>query len=195
MVVPIIVLTIYLFSFVFIFQPDIAQVEVFRKNCFIQLHAWLPIMSIWWIAMFMNNYCIEGLKELLKIYSSNRIFFAQKISCVFVYVLYIIVVFVIVNQKLDFGMMTLLQIILETIAIDGIFLIVFFMTKNIGAAMLVVVVYSVYLNFFDIYRYLDVISIFPTWEEEVYAVTKKIYRCMGVFAVSIPFWIIPVKSK
>ena len=195
MVIPIVVLSIYLFSYVYIFRQDLDQQEVLRQSCYVQLHAWLPLLSTWWLAIFINNYCVDGLKELLKIYSTNRTFLIQKICCVIAYDLYTVAFFGIIDHKLGFGMTTLLQILLEIAAVDGIFLVSFFLSKNVGAAMLVVVVYSIFLNFFDIYHYIDVISIFPTWDEASCDVVKKMYKCIGIFVGSIPFWLIPVKTK
>ncbi|MBO5489745.1 MAG: hypothetical protein J5972_07575 [Eubacterium sp.] len=192
---PIIIMTAYLLLFVYFFTPNPGQEEQFRKNCLVQLHAWLPLMSFWWLSIFLNNYCIRGFNELLMIYSTNKRFVFQKIVSIFTYEIYVLFIFLVVNQRLNFGMLTLLQLMLETLTIGAIFNIIFFIIRNVSAATLFVIVYSIFLNFFDTFKYLDFLSIYPAIDSDMENSMGKIYMCGMIILVSIPFWILPIKTK
>lgn len=181
--------------FVFAFYPSMGEDDDFRQQCFVQMHGWLPLFSVWWLSILMNDYCIDGMKELLIIYNSSITLLKSKIFCLIFYMAYLTMFFLILNQKLCFDNRMLQQLILESLMVESIYLTLFYFTQSTGATLLTIVLYCMFINFFDINHFFNAVSVFPIWGEDGVETAKKIYRCVAVVAVSIPWWITSIRKK
>ena len=193
--VPILVLTVYLILFVFVFRPGAQIVEQFRRNCVQQMTTWLPLMSFWWLSLFVSDYFVRGWNELLNVYGSNKRFVMQKILCMMVYLLYVFLMFEILNSGIGVEQWVLALLLCETLAMGSLFILISYGLKNTGATILCLVAYSVHLNFFDSFGYFDILSIYPVDSMTDHEIKKKILLCFGMMIVSTPFWGMRLKKR
>ncbi len=126
-----------------------------------QLHVWIPMFSSWWIIVYSNDFFSADGNELLYLFHKSQHIYVGELVCVIGYILCTMLVFPIYQRIYPIAGTVLWQVVIESVMIAAFMFFLSFALQNTGAALLIVIVYCVYLNLFDVLHMFDFISIFP----------------------------------
>lgn len=160
--VPLLVLFVVLPVMGLVFRRHYADSpEQFLRVIVTQLHVWVPVFSSWWsLVLFYDFFESEG-NELLYLYHKPVFFLQVQYLAILLYAVGIFLFFPVFQIIAPIDSFALLQLIAESFAISSLTYFLCFLLLNTGAAFLVPVAYSIYINLFDSLNLLSFLSIFP----------------------------------
>lgn len=126
-----------------------------------QLHVWLPLFSSWWILLFAGDFFSHDGNELLYLIWKPRQIVVCEAAGIIGYLIMTAVSFAVLRSIHPFDTLLLWQILAETWFVASLSFLCCFFFKSTGAALMIAVLYDIYLNLFDGLHMFAAISIFP----------------------------------
>lgn len=160
--VPLFVLFVVLPVMGLIFRRHYADSpEQFLRVIVTQLHVWVPVFSSWWSLVLFHDFFESEGNELLYLYHKPVFFLQVQYLAILLYAVGIFLFFLVFQIIAPIDSFALPQLIAESFAISSLTYFLCFLLLNTGAAFLVPVAYSIYINLFDSLNLLSFLSIFP----------------------------------
>lgn len=126
-----------------------------------QLHVWIPLFATWWVLLYNSDFFSSHGNELMYlIYKPWQIATCQLFNLV-LYILFASLAFVRLRLLYPFPNLLLCQLLVESAMMGSMTFFCCYLFQNTGAALLVAVLYDIYLNLFDELSFFHAISIFP----------------------------------
>lgn len=182
--VPLLVLFVVLPVMGLVFRRHYADSpEQFLRVIVTQLHVWVPVFSSWWsLVLFYDFFESEG-NELLYLYHKPVFFLQVQYLAILLYAVGIFLFFPVFQIIAPIDSFVLPQLIAESFAISSLTYFLCFLLLNTGAAFLVPVAYSIYINLFDSLNLLSFLSIFPDNSSVTSENVKRIVHCCAAAVI------------
>lgn len=147
------------------------------------LHILIPILSVWWILLYFSSFFSKKGNELIYFYHKTHSILGIFITNIILFLILFTPTVFIYNSIFKFSPTWYFEYLLESLVISSIYYWFSFITQNIGSGLIVIIIYSLYVNIFDITGSLEKISIFPSNTEilETQHLPHSLYFYLGLF--------------
>lgn len=135
---------------------DMQTVDMIR-----QLHVWIPLFSGWWTIVFAHDFFSVDGNELMYLYHRTTHILAGQIVGMLIYLFLVCVSFTLYDAIYPMEQEILYQLLLESMMVCNLTFFTCFLFQNTGAALMIIVVYCIYLNLFDALGMFRFLSVFP----------------------------------
>lgn len=138
-----------------------------------QLHVWIPLLSGWWTIVFTNDFFSSGGNELMYLFHNTVDIFIGQIASMMLYLVLVSGCFCLYNAMYPMEDAVLYQLLIESAMVCSLTFFACFLFQNTGAALMINVIYCIYLNLFDTLQIFSFLSIFPQdtlfvkWDTEI----------------------------
>lgn len=135
---------------------DVKLADIIR-----QLHVWIPLFSGWWTIVFTADFFSSDGNELMYLFHRQIYVFWGQMAALIFYLLLVFGGFCLYGVICPIEEVVLWQLLLESAMVCSLTFFICFLLQNTGAALMVSVLYCVYLNLFDSLNMFGFLSVFP----------------------------------
>lgn len=135
--------------------------DIKMADCIRQLHVWIPLFSTWWILIYAGDFFSHDGNELMYLIWKPHQIIVCVAAGVAVYMTAAVLSFAVLQSIQPFAVLLLWQILAEIWMMASLAFFCCFLFQSTGAALMVAVLYDIYLNLFDGLHMFSAISIFP----------------------------------
>lgn len=137
-------------------SSDVRQADIIR-----QLHVWIPLFSGWWTIIFTTDFFSSDGNELMYLFHRQIYVFAGQLAAMAGYLLLVAGGFCLYGAICPMEEVVLWQLLFESAMVGSLTFFTCFLLQNTGAALMVSVLYCIYLNLFDPLNMFGFLSVFP----------------------------------
>lgn len=156
------------FAALFVLIPALAALilsgpesDIKTADCIRQIHVWIPLFSTWWILIYAGDFFSHDGNELMYLIWKPHQITACVAAGIAAYMAAAVLSFALLQTIQPFDVLLLWQILAETWMLAGMVFFCCFLFQSTGAALMVAVLYDIYLNLFDGLHMFSAISVFP----------------------------------
>lgn len=156
------------FAALFVLIPALAalilsgpEADIKTADCIRQLHVWIPLFSTWWILIYAGDFFSHDGNELMYLIWKPYQITACVAAGIAAYMAAAVLSFAMLQGVRSFEILLLWQILAEIWMMASLAFFCCFLFQSTGAALMVAVLYDIYLNLFDGLHMFSAISIFP----------------------------------
>lgn len=135
---------------------DVKQAEIIR-----QLHVWIPLFSGWWTIVFTTDFFSSDGNELMYLFHKQFYVFGGQMAVLIIYLLLVSGGYCLYGAVCPMEEVVLWQLLLESAMVCSLTFFTCFLLQNTGAALMISVLYCLYLNLFDSLNMFGFLSVFP----------------------------------
>lgn len=135
--------------------------DIKTADCIRQLHVWIPLFSTWWILIYAGDFFSHDGNELMYLIWKPYQITACVAAGIAAYMAVAVLSFAMLQGVRSFEILLLWQILAEIWMMASLAFFCCFLFQSTGAALMVAVLYDIYLNLFDGLHMFSAISIFP----------------------------------
>lgn len=156
------------FAALFVLIPALAALilsgpesDIKTADCIRQLHVWIPLFSTWWILIYAGDFFSHDGNELMYLIWKPYQITACVAAGIAAYMAAAVLSFAMLQGVRSFEILLLWQMLAEIWMMASLAFFCCFLFQSTGAALMVAVLYDIYLNLFDGLHMFSAISIFP----------------------------------
>lgn len=160
--IPVIINLLYMpFMSFLMYQSYYDNIDIYYRIMSNQFNLFLPIASVWWSVFTLKEFIESDGNEVLYLYCKPLYILKMQLLVFSIYGLHLVVFMLGFNLFFDGFYFVIVQLLVSSFALCSFVYFVSFALKSTGVALLLSIVYSMFLNVFDLDKKLVVISIFP----------------------------------